>query len=65
MKNKRIVIKLFNWFTEEEYLSINAPYDRLKAMNNWYSKWVSKNKNISADIYGVEKRFIKTKVTLL
>lgn len=59
---KRLIIELFNSFTGEEYLSINAPYNRLKAVYGWYSKWVAKNKQISAEIYRCDKRFIKTKL---
>lgn len=67
IKNKRIIkinFTYYNEFTGEFLGGAYMPYDRMKAIRGFYSKWWKKWRLFISNEYGVEKRLVRLKIDL-
>ncbi len=63
LRPKIINYRLFNKFTGELYLSVsNWRYDRAEMVNGRMRKIILRQKQVCAQSWGVDKRFVKLKL---
>lgn len=59
---KRLNLEFYHSFTNEFFGGTDFPYDKVKSMNGFYSKYWRTMKIGLANIYKVDKRFVRVRI---